>query len=70
MIERKIQEGLEHHYDGDLSAVTTFIQTHHLPHIEENDDAGTITVHYTPHHDDLEDLEFVIQAPDWEEIRE
>jgi hypothetical protein len=67
IIARRIQEALERHYDGDPSKVTAFIQTHHLPHIEENDDAGTVVVHFTPHHDDLEHLEFVIQAPEWGE---
>lgn len=67
VIGAKVHEGLLKHFDGDLGKVTAFIQTHHLPRITSDDEAGTITVRYAPHHDDLEHLEFVIDAPEWEE---
>ena len=70
LLTRKIQEGLELHYKGDLSAVTTFIQTHHLPTFRRTTTREPSRCATRQHHDDLEHFEFVLQAPDWEkEIR-
>jgi hypothetical protein len=67
IIAGKIHEALLKHFDNDLGKVTAFIQTHKVPLIDD-DGSGKVTVRFVPHHDDLEDLKFVLTGPDAEEV--